>query len=1089
MEELEAGSDKLSVEHPAGTLETVADGKISGWAWDSHHPDEAAEVNVWCDGDVVWSFRAGTYRADLEQAGLGNGRHGFSLAFPRDLTGRTVELRLGDGQMLAGSPVCLAVSVVRGSIDVVSGRSVLGWAANLASPNSPVTAEILVDGVPAGTVRADLYRSDLAQAGIGTGLHAFSFELPDHVVDGSPHTIALRVAGESDAFVERPASADELAGPGCTLPQRYEGNLDGFDGVTVTGWAWDRTHPNAHVRIAILRETGEAVAGTIASLYRSDLAGAGLGSGQHGFRLALPPEVLAVPEQTLTVAIADTDVRLGSITTPARPVQAETPLAATLARSARSDARYTGRLDEFDGIVFRGWAVDLLTTTEPVTVSVWHDDTLIGMVQADQFRSDLKAARVGNGFHAFEWPLPSALRDGVGRQLSFTAGGTHLLDNGTVTVQTSRSTSYSPQGYLPNSDRMRRLAGTPFEHKVYGLPGASAEALDRRFANRLSAEFLALAETPVEQDVANLVLLAVGAAPASVVETLESWDAQTHPQVRATVIVDGPAAVYAASQLVANAHLARITVIDRHDRDAWATALDGATYTVFARAGDVLHPSLARVLAGTPGNPDVLVWNLLVDPDQPADPYLLRRPRYSPHLVRHAPVLDTTFGVRSSLVRGCPHDVIEDALNGACHLLQIWLTTVSGVNWQTHAEALTVRRGDPVPSTAWRGMMESRHAQYHAALEPLSAVFTIEPAEGELPYRLVPRTRAARISVVVSFRNKAEMTVRLLRSIAAQRTTGTVEVVLIDNQSGADDAAQVRSAAESLFPHDSLRWIVDDRPFNHSRQTNAGCRAATGDVLVLCNNDVVLTDPDTLENLAAWALQPGVGTVGCRLVRPNGTLVTAGLKLKLYPSYINECIYAENRDPTYAGLIREAAGNTMALAAIAAPTYWAVGGLDDVRFGIGYNDVDFCARAERMGLTHLYLGHRTAIHEHGVSRQASDESLQKVWVRTWYADRLGEALFQTERQDVSRPSRQTIGSRAGDACFLDLATRNAVLETLTDNQKLIGELTAELASLRRQLSDQASAAAAEVCQVEELTLDLMFRLQRLKTLATGSEPA
>jgi hypothetical protein len=52
---------------------------LTGWAWDPARPDEPVDVAVLDGEQVVLRFKADRFRQDLAKAGIGNGRHAFSL--------------------------------------------------------------------------------------------------------------------------------------------------------------------------------------------------------------------------------------------------------------------------------------------------------------------------------------------------------------------------------------------------------------------------------------------------------------------------------------------------------------------------------------------------------------------------------------------------------------------------------------------------------------------------------------------------------------------------------------------------------------------------------------------------------------------------------------------------------------------------------------------------------------------------------------------------------------------------------------------------------------------------------------------------
>ena len=68
-------------------MDSVSDGFVHGWARNSRTPTEPVSIVVHCDGKPIGTAIADAYRADLEQAGLGTGKHGFAFPLPEGLEG------------------------------------------------------------------------------------------------------------------------------------------------------------------------------------------------------------------------------------------------------------------------------------------------------------------------------------------------------------------------------------------------------------------------------------------------------------------------------------------------------------------------------------------------------------------------------------------------------------------------------------------------------------------------------------------------------------------------------------------------------------------------------------------------------------------------------------------------------------------------------------------------------------------------------------------------------------------------------------------------------------------------------------------
>ena len=89
-----------------GFVEAIAEHEARGWAFDEANPDAHLTVSAWLGGSRVGGSVAAIMRRDLKTAGIGDGDHGFRIAFdpllpPAALPG--LELRAERG----GQSVCL----------------------------------------------------------------------------------------------------------------------------------------------------------------------------------------------------------------------------------------------------------------------------------------------------------------------------------------------------------------------------------------------------------------------------------------------------------------------------------------------------------------------------------------------------------------------------------------------------------------------------------------------------------------------------------------------------------------------------------------------------------------------------------------------------------------------------------------------------------------------------------------------------------------------------------------------------------------------------------------------------------------------
>ena len=80
--------------------------------------------------------------------------------------------------------------------------------------------------------------------------------------------------------------------------------------------------------------------------------------------------------------------------------------------SQPSAPNYDGQLDTVNCDVIAGWAWDTNDADKKVSVKIFDGETVIASVQADAFRPDLKAAKKGDGNHAFAVAIPASVKDG-----------------------------------------------------------------------------------------------------------------------------------------------------------------------------------------------------------------------------------------------------------------------------------------------------------------------------------------------------------------------------------------------------------------------------------------------------------------------------------------------------------------------------------------------------------------------------------------------------------------------------------------------------------------------------------------------------
>lgn len=232
--------------------------------------------------------------------------------------------------------------------------------------------------------------------------------------------------------------------------------------------------------------------------------------------------------------------------------------------------------------------------------------------------------------------------------------------------------------------------------------------------------------------------------------------------------------------------------------------------------------------------------------------------------------------------------------------------------------------------------------------------------------RLVPGGRTPRVSAVICFRDRAEMTLRALRSLLNLRGGVELDVVLVDNESSAEQRAQI----EALLP----TWPVPVKlvsfpgAFNYNRMHNWAVREhTTADLVLLLNNDVELKE-GSLEYWARVAAVPNVASTGILLRFTHGGVQHAGIRAWFGGEARVARIGNAHFDDAMTFESREVFANTFAACLVQRAALDAVGGLRERDLVNGFGDVAFCFEAKRLGWRHVYLGSVMGIHQEGSSR-------------------------------------------------------------------------------------------------------------------------
>ena len=234
------------------------------------------------------------------------------------------------------------------------------------------------------------------------------------------------------------------------------------------------------------------------------------------------------------------------------------------------------------------------------------------------------------------------------------------------------------------------------------------------------------------------------------------------------------------------------------------------------------------------------------------------------------------------------------------------------------------------------------------------------------------------VSIVIPSRNARALITQVMSGLLEKTDYPSMEIIIVDN--GSDDPEVLALYERWRGGARPFRAEIRPEPFNFSRAVNRGCALATGDVILLLNNDIEIQDPGWLKEMVSCLAFPQTGIVGAKLLYPDRTLQHAGVIAGL-GGLAGHWFIGEKRDfpgPMGRLFVRQSLSVVTGACFLISRECWeAVGPFDEEKFAIAYNDVDFCLRAVEKGFRVVWTPFAEMIHHESASR-GSDETPQNI---------------------------------------------------------------------------------------------------------------
>lgn len=234
-----------------------------------------------------------------------------------------------------------------------------------------------------------------------------------------------------------------------------------------------------------------------------------------------------------------------------------------------------------------------------------------------------------------------------------------------------------------------------------------------------------------------------------------------------------------------------------------------------------------------------------------------------------------------------------------------------------------------------------------------------------------------KVSIVIPNMDHADTLRTCISSILEKTTYENFEIVIIENNSRKEETF---AYYDELKTDPRIQIVTWEGKFNYSAINNFGVReAATGEYILLLNNDIEVITPDWIQEMLMFAQRSDVGAVGAMLYYPDDTIQHAGVILgiggvaghahKNFPrgdyGYMSRATIAQDFSVVTAACV------------MVPRTVWdEVGGLDET-FEVAFNDVDLCMRIRKAGYLIVWTPYAELYHYESKSRGAEDTPEKK----------------------------------------------------------------------------------------------------------------
>lgn len=246
---------------------------------------------------------------------------------------------------------------------------------------------------------------------------------------------------------------------------------------------------------------------------------------------------------------------------------------------------------------------------------------------------------------------------------------------------------------------------------------------------------------------------------------------------------------------------------------------------------------------------------------------------------------------------------------------------------------------------------------------------TVEKDELSTYYRVYyTYEKEPKISIIIPTRDYVDILKTCIDSIYEKTNYKNYEIIIANNDS--KEKKTLDFFDEYKKKYKNFKVVDCIMEFNYSRINNIAVEKATGEYIVLLNNDTEVITGDWLKIMVGYAMQKHIGAVGPKLLYPDETVQHGGVILGLGGVASHAYIGATRDDFGMYGRLRvpyNYSACTAACLMIKKTKFLEVGGLEE-NLKVAYNDIDFNIKLLEKGYYNVFLPNVELLHYESKSR-------------------------------------------------------------------------------------------------------------------------